>query len=262
MRDLLKDLENSQPVDPVRAAQTAMQPQRPKRFYETVSVIEDGQGLFGVQLDGRSLKTPGKNAIALPVRAAAERIAAEFDAQKERIDVTAMPAYRLVNTGLDGVATAPEAVREEILRYAGSDLVCYRAEGPDGLVAVQAEHWDGPLDWAVSLTGGRFVLVEGIMHAAQPRETIAGFRMHLDRVTDPVVLASLHVMTALTGSAILAMGVLHEEWDAKAAWTAAHVDEDWQISQWGADHEAERVRAIKWRDMEAAGLLAVMLQAR
>jgi hypothetical protein len=116
-----------------------------------------------------------------------------------------MPCYRLVNTAIDGVATDPQAVLEDVVRFFGSDLLCYRAGDPEALVAAQRDAWDGPLAWAEDLAGSRFALAEGIMHVAQPRETLSAMGVHLRQITDPVALAALHSMTTLTGSAILAL---------------------------------------------------------
>ena len=261
MRDILNDLEAGRQLsdpDPVRRAQIQMKTPLPKRFYKAVSVEAEGDA-FGVRLDGRPVRTPGKALLALPTEAAARLVADEFDAQADVIDPVAMPAMRLVNTAIDGVAADPQAVLEDILRFASSDLLCYRADAPQGLVERQNEHWDPVLDWARSGLGARFNLAEGVIHVEQPRETIAVLGAHLARRAEPLRLAALHVMTALTGSALLALAVEAGALDAEAAWTAAHVDEDWQIAHWGQDAEAVARRAQRKRDMMAAsGLLAAL----
>ncbi|RUZ95473.1 ATP12 family protein, partial [Mesorhizobium sp. M7A.F.Ca.US.001.02.1.1] len=174
------------------------------------------------------------------------------------IDPVKMPVMRLVNTAIDGVASDPQAVLEDILRFASSDLTCYRADAPQGLVERQNQHWDPVIDWARTL-GARFNLAEGIIHVEQPRETIAVLGSHLAQRAEPLRLAAIHVMTSLTGSALLALAVDFGEIDAEAAWAAAHVDEDWQIEHWGQDAEAVARRAARKRDMmAAAGLLQAL----
>jgi chaperone required for assembly of F1-ATPase len=261
MRDILSDLEAGKLLsdpDPVRRAQIQMRTPLPKRFYKAVSVEPDGE-VFGVRLDGKPVRTPGKALLALPNAAAAALVAGEFEAQAEVIDPVTMPTLRLVNTAIDGVAADPQAVLEDILRFASSDLLCYRADGPQGLVDRQNRHWDPVLDWARSDLGARFNLAEGVIHVEQPRGTIAVLGAHLARRADPLRLAALHVMTSLTGSALLALAVEAGGLDTEAAWLAAHVDEDWQIEQWGQDAEALSRRAQRKRDMmAAAGLLAVL----
>ena len=148
MRDILNDLEAGRLLsdpDPVRRAQIQMRTPMPKRFYKDVTVAA-GEGGFVVQLDGKSVKTPGKALLVLPTERAAKLVADEFAAQGETIDLASMPAYRLVNTAIDGVASDPQAVLEDILRFASSDLLCYRADAPQGLVERQNEHWDPVLD--------------------------------------------------------------------------------------------------------------------
>lgn len=262
MRDILSDLEAGPQLsdpDPIRRAQIQMRTPLPKRFYKQASVAEV-DGAHAVQLDGKSVRTPGKALLALPTAAAAQLVADEFAAQAEIIDPFTMPVLRLVNTAIDGVAADPQAVLEDILRFASSDLLCYRADSPEKLVQRQSDAWDPVIDWARASLGARFVLAEGVMHVDQPREAIAALGVHLSQRSEPMRLAALHVMTALTGSALLALAVEMGELDVEEAWTAAHVDEDWQIEHWGQDSEAVARRANRKRDMQAAVALLVALK--
>jgi chaperone required for assembly of F1-ATPase len=257
MRDLLDDLEAGKLLsdpDPVRRAQIQMKRPLPKRFYKDVSVIAEAGG-FGVSLDGKPLRTPANALLLLPAEKAARLVAEEFAVQVETIDPMSMPVYRLFNTAIDGVASDPQAVLEDILRFASSDLVCYRADSPQSLADREAEAWDPVIDWARSSLGARFLLAEGVMHVQQPRETIAAIAIHLRQRMEPLRLAALHVMTGLMGSALLALAVDFGELDPQAAWDAAHVDEDFQSEQWGLDAEAVARRAVRKRDMMAAATL-------
>lgn len=252
MRDILNDLDPmlSHP-DPIRRAQIQMRTPLPKRFYKTVTMAA-GEGGFLVHLDGRPVRTPAKALLVLPTEAAARLVADEFDAQAETIDPSTMPVMRLVNTAIDGVATQPDAVAEDVLRFATSDLLCYRADGPDSLVARQNAAWDSVLDWAAGALGARLNLTEGVMHVEQPRAAIAAIGHHLRQRGEPLRLAALHLMTSLTGSALLAIAVEAGALEAEAAWNAAHVDEDWQAEQWGQDAEAIARRANRKRDFQSA----------
>lgn len=257
MRDILGDLEAGRHLsdpDPVRRAQNQMKAPAAKRFYKAVSVERDAEG-FAVRLDGRTVKTPSGRPVILPTEAAARLVADEFAAQEATVEPLTMPVTRLVNTAVDGVASDPQAVLEDILRFSSSDLVCYRAEGPDALVARQAEAWDPVLDWARSALGARFHLAEGVMHVEQPRETIGAVGIHLRQRDDIFRLAALHVITAITGSALLALALEAGALDTEAVWSAAHVDEDWNIEHWGLDAEAARRRAARKRDMSGAAAL-------
>ena len=263
MRDILNDLEAGKYLsdpDPVRRAQIQMKTHLPKRFYEAVSVapLEDG---FAVHLDGKPVRTPGKALLALPTEKAAQLVAGEFDAQGETIDPVTMPVLRLVNTAIDGVASDPQAVLEDVLRFASSDLTCYRADAPQALVERQNQHWDPVIDWARSALGARFNLAEGVIHVEQPRESIAVLGAHLAQRAEPLRLAAIHVMTSLTGSALLALAVDYGALDGEAAWAAGHVDEDWQAEHWGQDAEAVSRRAARKRDMMAAVSLLEALKA-
>ncbi|EFM60723.1 ATP12 ATPase [Brucella sp. BO2] len=260
MRDILSDLEAGKQLsdeNPIVRAQKQMQAQLPKRFYDKAEVAES-EGGFAVHLDGRPVKTPARNLLLLPTRAAAQIVADEFAAQEKVIDPGKMPATRLVNTAIDGIAQDPQAVFEDILRFAGTDMLCYRADSPQELVSRQTENWDPLIDWMESL-GARFALAEGVMHVEQPREAIAAFSVHMAGFKDPLALAALHTMTTLMGSAIIALAVAKGEISAEKGWAIAHIDEDWTIEHWGSDAEAiERRKNREIEMMVAARLLEAL----
>lgn len=237
--------------DPVRRAQIQSKLPLPKRFYKVAAVVER-EGQFAVELDGRVVKTPARQTLTLPTRAAAQLIADEFSAQEKEIDPARMPATRLANTAIDGIVNDPQAVLEDVLRFASSDMLCYRAGSPERLVNRQTELWDPLVDWAASQLGARFLLAEGVMHVEQPREALGAFSAHLGAFSDPFAIAALHTMTTLTGSAILALAVAKGEISGAEAWKLAHVDEDWTIEHWGQDAEAAIRRAIREGEMMAA----------
>jgi len=251
MRDLLNDLEQGQKPDPIRRAQENMRRPLPKRFYTNVTVVGE-EGAYRVRLDERTVRTPGGAELVVPTEAAAQLVAAEYDAQGEHIDPMSMPVTRLVNTAIDGVANDPQAVLEDVLRYASSDLICYRADSPERLIELQREAWDPVLDWIETTIGARFNLAEGVMHVQQPKETLAALGSYLVQRNETFRLSALHVMTTLMGSAILALGVESGFLEAEAGWNAAHVDEHWNISQWGEDSEAAARMTARRRDMLAA----------
>lgn len=251
MRDLLNDLENG--PDPMRAAQEAQRKPLPKRFYKDVSVGEEPEGGFTIRLDGRPVRTPAKGLLKVPSRPLAEALVAEWQAQGHEIDPSTMPVTRLVNVALDGVAQTVEATAAEVVSYAGSDLLCYRAEEPDRLVERQGLAWDPVLDRFRTEVGARFFLSAGIRHVAQPDEATARVAALVPR--DPLKLAALVSMTGLTGSALLSLAVAQGWLDAEAAWTAAHVDEDWNRELWGEDAEASARRAARKTEMDAAALV-------
>ena len=250
MSDILGERDPSVPDTPTRVAEPSRESQLPKRFYKSVKIVEDEE--FQVRLDDRPVRTPGKAILAARSRQIAKRIAGEWEAQSERIDPMTMPVTRLVNTAIDGVANEMQAVKEDIIRYSGTDLLCYRAGGPEDLVAIYRQKWDPIIEWAQFDLNARFLLAEGVMHVEQPPETIGAMSTHIGSVDDPLVLAAAHVVTSLTGSALLALAVVRGELDADEAWDIAHVDEDWNISLWGEDYEASERRAKRYIDMQAA----------
>jgi chaperone required for assembly of F1-ATPase len=231
-----------------------------RRFYRDAGIAASSSGHFVVQLDGRSVRTPARRELALPVRGIAEMVAAEFSAQHERIDPATMPVTRLVNSALDGVEARRQEVIDEILRYAASDLLCYRAEGPETLCRLQDEAWNPVLQWAEEALGARFRLAAGIVHVPQPQEAIDALADVLARHASPLSLAAIHSMTTITGSALLAIAVAEQAIAASEAWAAAHVDEDWNIAQWGEDAEAMRQRKFREAEMMAAARVLEQLR--
>ncbi|MEZ5926785.1 MAG: ATP12 family protein [Hyphomicrobiaceae bacterium] len=245
--------ENGDDLGPMQRAQRQMRPELPRRFYQAATVA-DADGGATVQLDGRSVRTPAKRLLVVPTAELAEAIAGEWRAQGERIDPASMPLTRLANTVIDAVAERMPEVRADALNYAGTDLVCYRATHPAALVALQARHWDPLLDWVRRVCGAALVTTAGLGHQPQPAATIDAIRSVLDGL-DAFALAGLHELTTLSGSLVIALAIREDEIDTEAGWAAAHVDEDWQVSQWGEDFEASERRKIRRRDFEAAARL-------
>lgn len=223
----------------------------PKRFYQEVAIKDEGGPGASLLLDGKPVRTPGKAPLVLPTRALASAIAVEWRAQKDRIDATTMPLTKLANSAIDGVVGREQAVIGDILAFAGADLLYYRAQGPHGLTEAQKKHWDPVLAWVKEALGAPLILSEGVVHVAQPSASLDRLKATLAG-RDGFSLAALHVMTSLTGSALLALAVAFGLMTPEAAWKAAHVDEDWQISQWGEDAEAAARRKNRWRDFAAA----------
>jgi chaperone required for assembly of F1-ATPase len=258
MRDVFEEifaLESLEQVDPRELARRNMKALK-RRFYEGVAVREEAHG-FAVLLDERPIKTPGRRGLVAPRRRLAEVMAEEWRAQAEFIDPAAMPMTRLANTIIDGVASAEGQVAAEIVKYLGSDLVCYRASTPQGLVASQARHWDPVLAWAKAALGAGFVTVRGITFQRQPEEAIA--RAGAAIPGDPWRLGAVHAATTLTGSALIALALAAGELRLDAAWTAANVDEDWNMAFWGRDELAMQRRSYRFAEMTAAaGVLAEM----
>lgn len=251
-------MSDETPADPKRLAQANMRVPEIRRFYKEAGVVE-AEGGWALALDGRTARTPAKNRLIAPTRAIAERIAAEWAGQGEYLVPAAMPVTRLANSALDGVAARMDETLDEIVNYAGSDLLCYRALEPEALAALQADAFDPPLRWAEDTLGVRFALAAGIVHVPQSPQALAAARAALLAHASPFGLAALHGVTSLTGSALLALALARGAFDAVAVWRAAHVDEDFQISKWGEDWDAaERREARRQEFLAYAAVLAAL----
>ncbi|MHA1166134.1 MAG: ATP12 family chaperone protein [Alphaproteobacteria bacterium] len=220
----------------------------PKRFYDAVS-LDEASGGFTILLDGKKVRTPARADLTVASRALAEELVREWDAQKKHIDPASMPMTKRANTALDRVRGREEEVVKEIVDYAGADLLCYRAENPEGLVELQNAHWDRVLEWAREDFGPQFRVEEGISHFAQSRQSLDQIRS-VFAIKSFFELTPLHTITTLTGSALLALAHAHGFLSADELWAAANVDEDWQISKWGEDAEAVTRRKIRRAELD------------
>jgi len=246
MRDLFTEIFENQPLDPIEAARKGVRPNLRKRFYQRAHTGEGG----AILLDGKSVRTPARRTLAAPTQTLAEHLAAEWNAQTDVIDPARMPLTRLANAVIDAVSETPQPVADEIGRYLASDMLFYRAEAPGGLVDKQSRGWDPVLNWAREVFGARFVMAQGIVHVTQPRDAVAAVQAAIPM--DPWALGAMSSITTLTGSALLAMALARRAIDPEAAWAAAHVDEDWQMSQWGRDEIALERRAYRRSEFDAA----------
>jgi len=237
------------PLDPTEAARRAVRPALKQRFYRSAGVTEVAEG-FAVTLDGRPVRTPARRTLAAPTRGLGEALAAEWEAQADVIDPARMPLTRLANTIIDGVAAASREIAAEIEKYLGSDLVCYRAEGPDRLVVRQANRWDPILAFARDALGARFEITYGVRFVTQSPDAIAAARQAVP--IDPWRLGAVHAVMTLTGSALIALAFERGAVTLDDAWDAAHVDEDWNMELWGRDELALARRAARLAEMQAA----------
>ena len=197
-----------------------------------------------MQLDGRPVKTPAKTLLVVPTEALAQAIAAEWDAQQGEIKPDTMPYTRTANSAIDKVAVQFDDVATMLSAYGGSDHLCYRATGPEPLVARQAAAWDPLLAWAAQSLDLHLTVTAGIMHVAQPEAALARATA-LVAALNPFQLAAFHDLVALSGSLVLALAVIHGRLDPDTAWRLSRIDEDWQIEEWGEDEEAAELTAVK-----------------
>jgi chaperone required for assembly of F1-ATPase len=229
-----------------------------KRFYKKVAV-ESVEAGYGVTLDGRAVRTPSKAALVLPTRGLADAVAAEWDAQAGEIKPQSMPMMQLASTAIDRVMPRRGAVIAEIASYGETDLLCYRADGPTGLVVRQATQWQPMLDWAADTYDAPLAVTEGVMPTPQPPAAVAALRAAVAEC-DAFVLAALYTLTVASGSLVLALAVRDSAMDPEAACEASHLDEEWQASEWGRDPVAESRRERNRAEILSASAFLALLQ--
>lgn len=259
MRDQLDEIQKHL-NDGYGRAQQLDKVELPKRFYKDVGVAPLDAG-FVVTLDGRQTRTPGRKLpVSVPSAAIATAMAEEWAGQGETIDATTMPMVRLVNSAIESGEEMIPAFRAEVIKFAGGDLMLYRAESPQELVSEQEVVWDNALTSLARHFGVRFQPTMGIIHQSQPQAT-------LDRLAEALEQENLLTMTALvsitglTGSGLLAIGLLHKLFSPDLVWKAAHIDEDFQIAQWGEDEEAADRRARRRVEFDTAVALIEAIRA-
>jgi chaperone required for assembly of F1-ATPase len=219
-----------------------------KRFYTSVEAAVDGS----ILLDGRPVRTPARAVLALPNQALAAAVAAEWAAQEEMIDPRRMPLTGFANAAIDRIAPDPTAFAAGLARYAETDLLCYRADGPDPLIQRQAEAWDPPLQWARQRYDVALRVTSGILPTTQPADAVA----RLGDVTasySPFVLAALSALVTISGSLVLALALVEGAVTLDEAWAAAELDELWQAERWGEDYLATERREARHAEFAAAG---------
>jgi len=228
-----------------------------KRFWKEVAVVEE-DGDFAILLDGRPVKTPARASLAVPTEALAEAVADEWRSVGETIEPRAMPLTGLANAAIDRVEPNKAAFAEALARYAESDLTCYRATGPQELVAVQEIAWDALLAWARRRYDVVFATTEGVVHVAQPTATVEQLT-HAVEALDAFHLAGLSPLVEIGGSLVAALALLDRAITPLQAWDAVSIDERWQIEQWGADEEAEAAIENRRRNFLAAARFLELL---
>jgi chaperone required for assembly of F1-ATPase len=249
MRELFDEVFGQSPLDPEEAVRKSSRMPQRKRFYAAVDVAAVADG-FAVTLDGKPVLTPSRKALVVPARQIAEAMAAEWAAQQDVINPVTMSLTRLANSVIDAVVDRIDAVAGDAAKYLETDLLFYRAGHPEALVEREGQHWDPVLSWAATTLGAHFILAQGIMHVHQPAQAIAVARAALP--DDAWSIAAVHILTTLTGSALLALALFHRVLTPDEVWRAAHVDEDWNSEQWGTDAEVEARRAARLVDFRAA----------
>jgi chaperone required for assembly of F1-ATPase len=229
------------------------------RFYKDVTIAPEGEG-YAVKLDGRTLKTPGKSTLVLPAAALADAVAEEWRAQGETIEPETMPLTRSANSAVDTVSVNRAVVTDELLRYGGGDLLCYRAADDATLAERQRLVWDPILAWLAERYGAKLALTEGVIHLQQPGDAILALGRALGAM-NAYVLTGVHVATTLSGSLTLALAMADAQLTAEQAFDAAHLDERYQAERWGQDAEAEKRLLTLRQELEAAGRFMSLARA-
>lgn len=214
-----------------------------KRFWSEAAVHRTADG-YAVHLDARPLRTPAGRSLLLPTSAMAEAVAEEWQAQQDVVEPDTMPMTRAANSALDKVAVQRDAVIGLLAGYGGTDLLCYRAEGPGELIAREAADWDPLLGWAEARFGSRLAVTSGIMPVDQTSEAVSRLSAPMMAMGD-IVLTGFHDLVTLSGSLVIALAVYEDRVGAEDGWRISRIDEDWQAEVWGIDEEAAEEAEIK-----------------
>lgn len=249
MREFLEDAEQHRD-DGYGRAQHLNKVELPRRFYKEVGV-GSAPGGFAVTLDGKTPRTPGQTPVIVPQQPLAGAMAAEWAAQAEFIDPKVMPVVRLVNSAIEAGVDRIEALRAEVVKYAGNDLLLYRADTPRELVAEQERAWDAALVKLARHFDIGFQPTIGILHRPQPAATLEPLAASLE-TANLIEVTALNSLTGLTGSGLLAIALREKLLTPAEVWAAAHVDEDYNIRLWGEVAEATERREKRRLDFNAA----------
>jgi chaperone required for assembly of F1-ATPase len=230
-----------------------------KRFWKDAAAVPS-EGGYGVTLDGRPVRTPARALLTLPNAALADAVAAEWREAGETVDPRAMPLTGLANAAIDRIAPDPQAFADGLARYAASDLLCYRAEGPSALVAREAERWNPLLQWARRRYDVDFTVTSGVAPVDQSPDTLVRLGQAV-AVLNPFELAALSPLVTVGGSLVAGLALLEQAFDADTIWAAISLDESWQLETWGSDAEAEKALAGREADFRAGVRLLSLLRS-
>ena len=228
-----------------------------KRFYTQAQAVAGENGAV-IHLDGKPVKTPGGRPLALPTLPLAEAIAAEWDGQDEMVVPATMPLTQLASTALDRVAPGRGHITAELMNYAGTDLLCYRAETPVDLATRQSRDWQPLLDWATLTLDAPLVVTSTVLAVAQPPQALAALERALGHF-DVWRLTAVQSATSALGSLVLALALAEGRLTPTEAFALSQLEETYQIEQWGEDYEAADRRAALAADIAAAARLLELL---
>jgi len=214
-----------------------------KRFWEKAEVVSNGAA-FGVELDGRALKTPLKRPLVLPSKALAAEIASEWQEVEGKVETTQMPYTRFAHAALDQAVDERAEISAKIALYGETDLLCYHAESPQELSQRQKAAWQPLLDWSAEALSAPLVVTSGIVHVSQPQTSLENLSAAV-HTTSGYALTALYDWVTISGSLVLGLAVLRGRLDAATAWELSRVDENWQIEQWGVDDDAQALADSK-----------------
>ncbi len=229
-----------------------------KRFYKEATVIA-AEGGFAVQLDGKTVQTPGKRALRVPTRVLAEAITGEWQGQGETVSLSTLPLTRLVSTALDRVEPRRAEVIAELANFAATDLLCYRADDPPALVERQRQSWQPLLDWATERYDAALVVTRGINPIPQPPPALAAIERAV-AAHGSMALVALHLATTCSGSIIVGLALLADRLTPDEAFAAAELDESFEIERWGEDTEQTKRRTGLKEDIALAARFAALLR--
>ncbi len=221
-----------------------------KRFWQTASVIQENNS-FVIRLDGRPMRLPGSAPLVLAKAALAEAIAREWQDLDTDFTPDDLPLTRLAATAQQRIAPNPNPTIDALAQYAQSDLLCYHADFPEDLVALQQARWNPVLALAAQAYGAELRVVSGVMPQPQPAHALASLRRSL-AACKADELAALGILVPATGSLVLSLFVAEGRIDAKEATDLAFLDQDYQAEKWGIDAESARRRAAVAVDIEHA----------
>lgn len=230
-----------------------------KRFYKQVAVAAEAAG-WRVTLDGRGVKTQGGSPQVVPSEALAAALAAEWAAQGEEIDPAGFLLRDMADYAIDVIPPDRAAAIAGVLRYAETDTLCYRADPDEPLYPRQRAVWEPLLLAAEARWQVRFVRVSGIIHRAQPVDTLSRIEDIL-AAHDDFALAALNTLASLSASLVIALAATEPGADITALWNAAELEADWQVEQWGEDYEATARRERRLATFAAAARFAALSAA-
>ena len=208
-----------------------------KKFWKIVQVKKKLKNSFEILLDKRILKTPMQKDLIFSNYKIAKETALEWDIDEKEINTENMVFYGLISTAIDKISNDKVSYIENVLGFINTDLICYRADGPNELVDLQNNSWNPIISFIKKYIDVELKFFIGVMPSKQSLDIFNRLKTLINSFSD-IEISALHRMTNLTGSIFISICILKGDVLKNEAFELSFLDELYQAKNWGIEEES------------------------